>query len=380
MRWDTWVDVVKPVLEAGFRVEEQKPLLAPVPTYTTFARTSFFAGGYPNGGWRGVKGGGFTRNEGELAARNFGVTSSKEYGEDLVFVTQTDTATGKSKLRGLKPRRFNCLVFNISDDNIHDEQGDLREVNDAIRMKVERDVLPEMKRLVTQDDIIVISSDHGFIQLRNDKGTVVPVYNDTYPEVRRRYATNREDMDGVLIPISDKPGAKSTTCAVGRSWFNRQTKKGAGSSYTRYDHGGVSLSEIVVPGVVLHRTAELEEIRLEIRVPDRLEVAEDAMLRVEVGVLNLGKSLATVRIAVAHEPPKVVDVGKGKEASHIVEFAATLDLKYVTITVETKEPEGKFYPVKGGTRQIPVTVISRRDKVEFGGALDAFDRLDDDMN
>ena len=50
-----------------------------------------------------------------------------------------------------------CLVFNISDDNIHDEQGDLREVNGAIRMKVERDVLPEMKRLVREHDVVLIT-------------------------------------------------------------------------------------------------------------------------------------------------------------------------------------------------------------------------------
>ena len=74
------------------RVEEQQPLLAPVPTYTMFARTSVFAGGYPNGGWRGIKSGGYTRNEGELAARNVGLNTPKEYEEDMIFLTQTDTA------------------------------------------------------------------------------------------------------------------------------------------------------------------------------------------------------------------------------------------------------------------------------------------------
>ena len=181
MRWDTWMDVVRPVLAEGFRVEEQQPLLAPVPTYTMFARTSVFAGGYPNGGWRGIKSGGFTRNEGELAARNVGLNTLKEYEEDLIFLTQTDRAEGKAKLRALQPRRFNCLVFNISDDNIHDEQGDLREVNDAIRMKVERDVLPEMKRLVREHDVLLITSDHGFVQLLKQKELVVPVRNERTP-------------------------------------------------------------------------------------------------------------------------------------------------------------------------------------------------------
>src|SRR5262249_55452207 len=99
--------------------------------------------------------------------------------------------------------------------------------------------------------------------------------------------------------------------------------------------------------------------------------------RVEVRVLNRGTSLATVRLAIAHERPKVVDVNKGGEASYIVEVAATLELRYITLTVEAKGPDGKFAPVRGGTRQIPIIVTPRQDKVEFGKALDAFDGLDD---
>ena len=296
----------------------------------------------------------------------------------MIFLTQTDTAEGKAKLRALRPRRFNCLVFNISDDNIHDEQGDLREVNDAIRMKVERDVLPEMKRLVREHDVVLITSDHGFVQLLKHKELVVPVRNEAYPEVRRRYATDRQDLDGVVIPFSDKPRVESTTCAVGRSWFNRQTARGVGS-YTRYDHGGISLSEIVVPGVVLHRATALEEVNLGIIAPNRLEAMEDTLCRVEVRVLNRGTSLATVRFAIAHEAPKVVDISKGGEAAYAVDLAATLDLRYVTITVEAKGPDGKFAPVQGGTRQIPMTVTPRQDKVEFGSALGVFDDLDDDL-
>jgi hypothetical protein len=285
-------------------------------------------------------------------------------------------AEGKAKLRALQPRRFNCLVFNISDDNIHDEQGDLREVNDAIRMKVERDVLPEMKRLVREHDVVLITSDHGFVQLLKQKELVVPVRNEAYPEVRRRYATDREDLDGVVLPFSDKLRVKSTTCAVGRSWFNRQTARGVGS-YTRYDHGGISLSEIVVPGVVLHRATTLEKVRLDIAAPSRLEAVEDMLCRVEVHVVNRGTSLATVRFAIAHEAPKIVDISRGGEASYAVDLATTLELRYVTLIVEAKGADGAFAPVEGGTRQIPIAVTPRQDKVEFGSALDVFDDLDD---
>jgi hypothetical protein len=375
MRWDTWVEVVRPVLEQGFRVEEQTPLLTPVPSYTGFARTSFFAGAYPDS-WRGMRGG-YTSSEGELAARNVGVRTQTEYDQDVVFVTQTDAEKGKSKLRGVQPRRYNFLVFNISDDNIHDEQGDLREVNNAIRQKVELDVLPEMKRMVREGDLVVISSDHGFIQLNKEREIVVRVHNEIQPEVKRRYAVNREDLDGVVIPSSGKRGNENTTCVVGRSWFNRETSRGKGL-YTRYDHGGISMAEIVVPGVVLHRSTEVEVISLDVRVPSRLEAVEDDVLTVEVKVVNKGNSLVAVRVTVGTERQEVKEIAKGAEHTFTATLRADIGLSNLPVLVEARGTNGVYAIVRGGSRYVPVSVIERKDKVDFGSALDVFDELDED--
>lgn len=371
MRWDTWVDVIRPVLEEGFRIEEQKPLFAPLPTYTGFARTSVFAGTYPDS-WRGFRGG-FTRNEGELAARNLGVRDQNQYEQDVVFVTQTDTAPGKAKFRNTQPRRFNFLVFNISDDNIHDEQGDLREVNEAIRMKVKNDVLPEMKRMVESGDLVVITSDHGFVQLRLNGEIPVSVLNPDKPEVRRRYAFNREELDGVTLDGSDKHGVKSTTCAVGRTWFSRDTSRGR--NYTRYDHGGLSLSEIVVPGVIMHKSTEPESIKIEIITPEKLEVKEDERLRVEVKIINKGTSLVTVRVTIGSKPSKTFELARDESKALSVEVEADLKLTFINVVVECRGVNGRYAMVSGGTRQIPIKVHPRLDKVEFGDALDIFDDL-----
>jgi len=371
MRWDTWVDVVRPILEEGFRIEEQKPLLAPLPTYTAFARTSVFAGAYPDS-WRGFRGG-FTHNEGELAARNLGVRDQKQYEQDVVFVTQTDTATGKAKFRSLQPRRFNFLVFNISDDNIHDEQGDLREVNEAIRMKVRSDVLPEMKRMVESGDLVLITSDHGFVQLRPEREIPVSVLKPDKPEVRRRYATDREDLDGIVLEGSDKRGVKSTTCAIGRSWFSRETSRGR--NYTRYDHGGISLSEIVVPGVIMHKSTEPESVQIEIITPERLEAKEDERIQVEVKLINKGASLIAVRVTVASKAPKVIELARNESRTLSAEVEGTLKLTFINVLVEYRGANGRYAPVPSGTRQIPVKVQPRADKVEFSDALDVFDDL-----
>ena len=90
--------------------------------------------------------------------------------QETIFIDHADTDVGLEKLRRLKARRFNCLIFNISDDNLHNEKGDLREINDKIRHKVERDVLPEMKRLVAGGDVVVVTSDHGFVELEDQRG------------------------------------------------------------------------------------------------------------------------------------------------------------------------------------------------------------------
>jgi len=366
MRWDTWVDVVRPLLEGAFAIEEEVPLLAPVPTYTRFARTSVFAGAYPQD-WKGLRGG-FTYNEGELAARSFGIASQREMEADLLFLTHSDTSEAKDKFRSEKPRRFNCLVFNISDDNIHDAQGDLREINDAIRAKVERDVLPEMRRLVEANDVVVVTSDHGFVALRRDQALPAPVH----PNVRRRYALAHEELAGATVPFSDQRDVASTTCAVGRSWYSNERTR-----YDRYSHGGVSFAEIVVPGVVLRRVTATETARIEVVAPDVLDAREDDTIDVAVTVRNRGARSATIRVTTAGAPAQQRDLAKGKEIAFSAQLKATLALRLVDVRVESRDSDGAFRPVPGGVRQIPVRVTARKDKVEFGKALEAFDDLDD---
>ena len=101
--------------------------------------------------------------------------------------------------------------------------------------------------------------------------------------------------------------------------------------------------------VVLHRATVLEEVHLDIVAPDHLEAVEDTLCHVEVRVVNRGTSLATVRFAIAHEAPKIVDISKGGEASYAVALAMTLELRYVTLIVEAKGSDGTFAPVQGGT-------------------------------
>ncbi|MBI3302759.1 MAG: hypothetical protein HYZ72_11895 [Deltaproteobacteria bacterium] len=55
---------------------------------------------------------------------------------------------------------------------------------------------------------------------------------------------------------------------------------------------------------------------------------------------------------------------------------AELGLKFVAVVVEAKGPDGRYAVVVSGTRQIPVSVKERTDKVEFSKALDVFSDLE----
>jgi hypothetical protein len=368
MRYDTWTEVVRPLLVQSFAIEEEMPLLAPLPTYTQLARKALFAGGYPDTVWKGF-GGRFTPDEQILASRNFGLTSEREMKQETVFIDHADTDTGREKLRALKVRQFNCLVFNISDDNLHIERGDLREINDKIRQKVERDVLPEMKRLVGPDDVVVITSDHGFVELVDQDS--IPIDGPEADErVFYRYLHGLEHPAGIEVPYSGKKGVSSVTALIGRAWFTRQKGR-----YTRYAHGGASLPEMVVAGVVLHKLVAPEDLRLDISAPERLRGLEDEDVEVSVAIRNAGTSLVAVRLTIGQTPGKMAELGRGAERTFTERLKVELDLKFVPVLIEVRGADGRYAVVKGGSRQIPLTVQKRADKVEFSKALDVFDTL-----
>lgn len=370
MRWDTWTDVVRPVLAEAFAIESEAPAFAVVPTYTRLARTSIFAGRHPGQGWKGLRGG-FCTSESELAAVNFGLRGDAAT-KQLLFQVAADTAEGKRAIHEAGLRRFNCLVFNISDDNIHDFTGDLREVNDAIRNKVKKDVVPEMRRAVEAGDRVVLLADHGFVQLRRAQRIEVASrsHEPGRSEVHRRYVVGRNDPPGVVMPIAEGRNDE-TTCAIGRSWYDRDGR----NDFERYAHGGVSLSEMVVPVAVLTRAVEADDVRLDVEMPDRLEGLEDGDLVLVVKVRNRGGRSVSLRLTVANLPVETFDCSRGREVERTSTLRASRDLKVVGVRLEARTRDGRYAPVPRGTRQIAVRVRERDDKIEFSRALDVLDEL-----
>jgi hypothetical protein len=190
-------------------------------------------------------------------------------------------------------------------------------------------------------------------------------------QVFYRYLNDIAHPAGIIVPYSGKKWVENVTVIVGRAWFTREKGR-----YTRYAHGGISLPEMVVPGILLHKLEAPEEIRLEISTPDRLRAQEDDEIEVPVTIRNAGASIVTIRVTIGNASAKTAEIGRRAERRYAEHMRAELGLKFIAIIIEAKGPDGRYAVVKGGSRQIPVTVKERTDKVEFSKALDVFSDLE----
>jgi hypothetical protein len=165
--------------------------------------------------------------------------------------------------------------------------------------------------------------------------------------------------------------------AIGRHWFQRETSKNA----VRYDHGGLSFAEMVVPGVLMQPIREKKiDIRFE-GLPDKLEVDEGLPISMTVNIVNHGNQPGTFNLEYALDtdrtPKKIIAqilpdnqyaipltfnpviLTDGRRTSKL-----TLILKYVTIKNQNQIRR----------QDIPVTIKERTDVVQISlGGLDDLD-------
>ena len=143
------------------------------------------------------------------------------------------------------------LIFNISDNWIHNEQGSLVQVNGIVREKFEGTVLPElMSHKVEDGDIVVVTSDHGFIELKRDRAVLIKDLNAVggiNENIKYRYLTDGIHEKGISISY-DKD--HQWCFAVGSSWFERPKLTGKTPDILME---GKSLAEMVVPAVRLKK-------------------------------------------------------------------------------------------------------------------------------
>ncbi|MHC4616929.1 MAG: PglZ domain-containing protein [Planctomycetota bacterium] len=386
MRWDTWVRHVKPRLLERFELAmPEKAYLCLLPSWTGIARTGLLAGKVPEG-WKNYDNR-YTRNQEQLVSRLFDLPQ-RDRRRSLRFYSGMESERQYGQLDESKRLPYNVLVYNVSDDNIHHQRNDLVVLNEQVDVTLDH-VFQVLDRLVGEDDMVVVSSDHGFVELTKGNETVIEddtrweryVSGGSHP-VRHRYVTTHDlpdDLD-TRYKVSYPRYRDQYTVAVGRTWFKRAGWRGP---VDRYAHGGLSFAEMVVPGALLRPIVE-PRIELTIQTkPHALELNEGDTATLTVYVTNTGNVRVSGRLevvcnTVAEAASYAVELRPGDRQDYPYEVEAIYHRRSDGTEIETRSVDVSLrYQDLDGQEKIsseraPVAVQARKDVVEidFGGLDD----------
>ncbi len=368
MRLDTWKQIVKPILQTKFEIKEEKLFLSTIPSKTDIARVAVLAGKPPNQ-WEDYYGR-YTSDHNILASRLFGL--SQYEGRDKLKVTVNADADFARERLDTETTLYNILIYNLSDDWIHNFQDNLRELNKIIEEKINRIILPDLENRVGEKDIIVLTSDHGFIELeKTDEQKVFQTGGNTYT-----YGTTKQGITyRVLENIEHPKGYRISylphtffTAAIGRKWFMRP-----GGRFARYAHGGISLDETVVPGVLMEKIV-FSRLDLKIECSNSIELTEDVPSTFQIKIINQGNRTTdyqiTFRLNTGESKEHLQSIPPKEEQKVSFQFEKpTLLMRNLEITLSYRTLNKE--PLKPKKRVIPIIVRERKDKVEFKfGGLD----------
>jgi len=399
MRFDTWCRVVRPLLIEHFEVIEGKDqaYLAVLPSRTFEARRSLLAGATANG-WRSPSGKP-TTDERQLAARSLGLRELDIDGLRLLPEAQTVEGRRKLGFQDADARKFNILIYPISDDLAHLQGNTLAAINAKIRREMLGDreqflrgILDDLLTRVSPSDVVLVTSDHGFIELAPDRsvefaGSEAQAVGRPLEEAVQYRCLSNFDRDGLTGVLRLRWDEKTQyVLPVGSLWFRRE-----GGRRAKYAHGGASLDELVVPGALLRRITE-KTARIEIEdVPQVVDVPEDEAVVVGLTLANVGNMDVDVELAVSTNLGEHLLSRKRRlpagarerfEAEVIGRYGADASgaslpertTRSLSVIVRHTDASGDMREPPNGRAVVPVSVIPKAAKIETH-ALRGFDDI-----
>lgn len=369
LRLDSWEKVVWPRLQQYFALDGDFNLyLSALPSYTDISRVSFFAGALPPfwKDWFSKQ----TSNHNILLPKLLGF--NKDNARSKVQIIARSEEKVEQQELGLGKFQYNALIFNISDTWIHTEKGSLVQVNETIQRKLESLVIPELENCIGPNDTVIVTSDHGFIELReqyrvqvDDKREWNDFANEYQSPIYYRYLREIENPTGKKIQYDSNTW---WTLPVGFDWYDRPKGKP-----TRYSHGGISMAEMVVPGIKLKKIVE-RNIELNMIVEPISECLEGDMVDFHVTISNQGSLAADVAIVLyasgraISEGKARVDVGRSNRWS--TKFEANEITKAIEVVATYRDQKNSEQSMR---RSIEVP-MKETVKVKIDtSALDVFD-------
>lgn len=384
MRFDTWEGVVKPRLQQILEIKKESAYLCPLPSWTSIARTSITAARTPDL-WKGYHNN-FTYNQSLLAGKFFGLPEN-QYQQKLRFYSGMESDRILSKFDRNRRYPYNVLIFNISDDDLHKQRDHVGALNENIKSATDR-IINFLDGLIQNDDTVIITSDHGFQELDPGYEIVVKESNKwqrvleggghpvRFRFIRAEDPAENLPMGHVLVFEWKMPDGKFAV-AIGRHWFQREASK----NVVRYDHGGLSFAEMVVPGVKMQTIRDKKiDLRFE-GLPFEIQADEGQPINVKVNIVNRGNQPATFDLSYSLDTDRIwqklnaqispngtydvtlvvnpVFQTDGKKTSKL-----TMTLTYLTISGQ----------IQVRRHDLPVKLLERKDVVQISlGDLDDLD-------
>jgi len=276
MRLDQWM-LVEPLVAEYFNVQRNY-YFSMLPSATPFARNALFAGMFPDDIHRAYPDvyrvsdeGSLNRKEEQLFADNL-ARNGLRYGKQLKYIKIYNNSEGETvarKVADLFDLPIVTLVFNFLDILAHGRSNNiiLKEMagtEAAFRslMKswfVHSPLFAILKAFARKDYTVVITSDHGSVLCR--RGTIAHGKRSTSSNLRYKYGDNlnSDPKESLLIKKPEEWRLPSLTLAttyiIAREDFyfvypnnyNEMVRLFQNS----FQHGGISLEEMVVPLAVL---------------------------------------------------------------------------------------------------------------------------------
>jgi hypothetical protein len=407
MRYDTWDAVVRPLLLEHFEVVagQDRAYYSLLPSKTDIARRGLLAANLGKD-WKNY----FnrpTKDERILVARALGV-SKHEVDTKILFVADAETTQARAKMGydSGEARDVNVLIYPVSDDLGHHHNDTLAALNSKIRQQLLtqqglRGIVDDLRQRVQPGDLMLVTSDHGFQELFPEE--CVPIrlaqalqQGKGEEEVAYRYL---KFAPGKGWPLGDHvvltweelsaEGRKQQTTftlPVGGAWYQREKGRPA-----RYAHGGVSLAEMTIPGVLLQpivqKTARLEFLEL----PEEITIAEDQTGNLQFAIVNRGNMDTAYELKVRTnldeqlwERSGTLPSGKREQVTFALTGRYQTDLNRnlvpsgtltaVFVELAHTDPSGKLIRPPYGRQTVRVSVKPKAAKVETD-ALKAFDEL-----
>ena len=278
MRYDQW-KVIEPYLTELYRVEEEDYFYSILPTATQYSRNAIFAGMWPSeieqhykDWWvNDFEEGGKNNHEADLLGKQFErVVRKGDFKWEYTKVTRTNFARQmQDRALDLLNNDFSVIVYNFIDMLSHartemevlkELAGDEKAYRSLTRSWFENSPLwATLRRLSERDINLIVTTDHGTIRVNTPSRVVGD--RDTSTNLRYKLGRNLQYEAKDVLEVREPKEAKLPRPNLSSSFIFAKEDKFFlyPNSYNHYNnyyrdtfqHGGISLEEIVCPVIRL---------------------------------------------------------------------------------------------------------------------------------